>query len=60
MSQVLYGAISFGKIMLGLLIFVQIFPEKRWKQRWAAILGWCVLVNVAVWEAWDSCHGFIP
>lgn len=60
MSQVLYGAISFCKIMLGLLIFVQIFPEKRWKQRWAAILGWCVLVNVAVWEAWDSCHGFIP
>lgn len=60
MSQVLYGVISFCKIMLGLLIFLRIFPEKRWKQRWAAMLGWCVLGGVAAWQAWDSCHGFIP
>lgn len=60
MSQILYGVISFCKIMFGFLIFVQIFPEKRWNQKWAGEIGWCVLVGIAVWQAWDSCHGFIP
>jgi len=60
MSQVLYGVISFCKIMLGFLIFVRIFPEKRWKQKWVGILGWGILVICAVENAWDSCHGFIP
>lgn len=60
MSQVLYGVISFCKIMLGFLIFVRIFPEKRGNQRWTGIIGWCILAGLAVWQAWDSCHGFIP
>lgn len=60
MIQVLYGVISFCKIMLGYLIFVRIYPEKRWRQRWVGILGWCVIAILAVWHAWDSCHGFIP
>ncbi len=60
MNQVLYGVISFCKIIFGFLLFFRMFPEKRWDQRWTGAAGWCVLIGLAVWHAWDSCRGFIP
>lgn len=60
MNQVLYGVISFCKIIFGFLLFFRMFPEKRWNQRWTGAAGWCVLIGLAVWHAWDSCRGFIP
>ena len=60
MIQVLYGTISFCKIMFGILIFVRIFPESRWNEKWVGRLGWCILSVCAIGNAWDSCRGFIP
>lgn len=59
-NQVVYGIISFCKILLGFLIITHVFPEKRWDKRWVEKLGWGILVFVAMSQAWDSCHGFIP
>lgn len=60
MNQVLYGVISFCKIIFGFLLFFRMFPEKRWNQRWTGAAGWCVLIGLAISQAWDSCSGFIP
>ncbi len=60
MTQILYGVIGFCKIIFGFLLFFRMFPEKRWNQRWTEGAGWCVLIGLAIQQAWDSCHGFIP
>ena len=60
MIQAVYIAISFCKIILGVLIFYRIFPEKRWNGKGVLWLGGGVMVVLAAAQAWDSCHGFIP
>ena len=60
MTQILYGVIGFCKIIFGFLLFFRMFPEKRWNQRWTEGAGWCVLIGLAISQAWDSRSGFIP
>ncbi len=60
LNLTMYGVISFCKIIFGFLIFTHIFPEKRWDKRWVARLGWGIFFILAIDQAWDSCHGFIP
>ncbi len=59
-NQVIYGIISFSKIIFGFLIITHIFPEKRWDKRWVEKLGWGIFIFLSIYQAWDSCHGFIP
>lgn len=59
-NQVIYGIISFSKIIFGFLIITHIFPEKRWDKRWVEKLGWGIFIFLSIDQAWDSCHGFIP
>ena len=59
-NLIIYGVISFWKIIFGFLIFTRIFTEKRWDKKWIERLGWGILTILAINQAWDSCHGFIP
>ena len=59
-NLIIYGVISFWKIIFGFLIFTRIFTEKRRDKKWIERLGWGILTILAIDQAWDSCHGFIP
>ncbi len=53
-NLIIYGVISFWKII------TRIFTEKRRDKKWIERLGWGILTILAIDQAWDSCHGFIP
>lgn len=58
-NQILNGVIVFGKNIFGVLIFVHIFPEKRWEKKCAGMLGWCILYTYAAISAWASSRQWI-
>lgn len=60
LSTIVYGAISFLTILFGIIVFVHLFPEKRWMSEKMTVLFYCLVTIWSIAQAWDSIHGFIP
>ena len=51
-NQIFNGVMAFGKNMFGMLIFVRVFPEKRWEKK-------CIFTACAAISAWASSRRLI-
>jgi len=58
-NQIFNGVMAFGKNMFGMLIFVRVFPEKRWEKKCVWMLGWCIFTACAAISAWASSRQLI-
>lgn len=59
MITICYGIISYIIIVIGLLVVLNIYPEKRWRSQIAYIIFYGIMAVLIAWEAQDSTRAFI-
>lgn len=59
MTTFLYGVTSYITIVMGLLVVLYVYPEKRWRSRAVYAVFYIVMAVLLVEEALDSTRAFV-
>ena len=59
MTTFLYGVTSYITIVIGLLVVLYVYPEKRWRSRAVYAVFYTVIAVLIAGEALDSTRAFV-